>query len=367
MVESVYIHIPFCRSKCYYCSFLSFPKLELKTQYLTGLDIEIKNTYKNELLKTLYIGGGTPSLLSCKEFDKLIKDFNIDTKTEICSELNPEGYEKQGLTVEYLSNLKEIGINRISIGAQTFNDTILKQINRRHNSEQIYQAVENAQKTGLSNINLDFIYGLPNQTVEMFLNDLQTAINIGVKHISLYGLSIEKGCYFYDNRPKNIADDELQAQMYLEAVKYLTSNGFKHYEFSNFSIKGYESKHNLTYWNNEKYYGFGIGAHGYIDDYRYSHSINIEEYISNPLFIIKEYSEDEKSMLEEEIFLGFRKMDGLNIDKINKKFDIDFDKKYKNILEKYINLNLIKKTYSGYALTPKGVLVSNKILSEFLN
>ncbi len=366
MVTSVYIHIPFCRSKCHYCSFVSYPRLELKVEYLKSLNKEISESYNKELLKTLYIGGGTPSLLSCEEFKTIIKKFNITKNTEICTELNPEGHDKNELTTDYLKGLKYAGINRVSLGAQTFNNEILKIINRRHNSGQIFKAVENAKSAGIENISLDFIYGLPQQTPDMFLNDLETGINLGIKHISLYGLSIEEGCYFYKNSPKNTADDELQAKMYLEAVKYLTNNSFKHYEISNFSLQGYESMHNLNYWNNQNYYGFGAGAHGYIENFRYSHYEDLIKYIQNPNTKIKEYIEDKNSQLEEEIFLGFRKMEGININNINKKYDIDFDKKYSDILSKYLNLDLITKTPSGYALTTQGILVSNKILADFL-
>lgn len=366
MAESVYIHIPFCRSKCHYCSFVSYPKEYLKADYLNALEKEIKSVYKNELLKTLYFGGGTPSLLSVEEFAKIISFFNINENTEITTELNPEGYSKNGLNIEYLSGLKYAGVNRISIGAQSFNDEVLKIINRRHNSSQIIQAVENAHLSGIENVSLDFIYGLPNQTLEMFISDLERSINLGIQHISLYGLSVEKGCYFYENFPKNIADDDMQADMYLSAVEFLIQNGFNHYEFSNFAKNGFESKHNLNYWVNNEYYGFGTASHGYLNNERYSHTNSVEDYIKNPLEHIKEYDENSKSKLEEEIFLGFRMMCGLDVELINKKYNIDFGGKYKAILDKYISSGFMKETQKGYALTPKGVLVSNTILADFI-
>ena len=367
MAESVYIHIPFCRSKCYYCSFVSYPKEHLKAEYINALIKEINLFYKNEQLKTLYFGGGTPSLLSGEEFSKIIGHFNINENTEITAELNPEGYSKNGPDIEYLTGLKNAGINRISIGSQSFDDNILKLINRRHNSSQIVQAVESARLSGYKNISLDFIYGLPDQTSDMFLADLQKAINLDIEHISLYGLSVEKGCYFYDNKPKNIADDDLQAEMYLKAVEFLTQNGFNHYEFSNFAKAGFESRHNLNYWNNNEYYAFGTASHGYLSNERYSHTNSVEEYINNPSEHIKEYNETSKSKLEEEIFLGFRKMCGIDAEEINQKYGIDFEDKYKKIIDKYISTGFMKKTLKGYALTPKGVLVSNTILAEFID
>ena len=366
MVESVYIHIPFCRSKCHYCSFVSYVKENLKADYLKALEKEILSVYKNEPLKTLYFGGGTPSLLSVEEFNHLINLFNINPDTEITAELNPEGYSKSGLDIEYLEGLKNAGINRISIGAQSFNDEILKSINRRHNSAQIVQAVENANLAGITNISLDFIYGLPDQTLEMYMSDLRQAVSLNIKHISLYGLSIEENCYFYYNNPQNIADEDLQADMYLHSVEFLVKSGFDHYEFSNFAKAGYESKHNLNYWDNNEYYACGTASHGYLNNERFSHANSVEEYISNPLNYVKEYDEDFKSKMEEEIFLGFRKMCGIDVEKINQKYNIDFERKYKVILGKYIASGFMKKTSTGYALTPNGVLVSNTILSEFI-
>ena len=367
MAQSVYIHIPFCRSKCYYCSFVSYPKPELKSRYLDSLKKEILAVYKKEPLKTLYFGGGTPSLLSADEFSSIIELFNISSDTEVTTELNPEGYNKNGLEAEYFKELIDAGINRISIGAQTFDDKILKLINRRHDSLQIIKAVNNAKISGFDNISLDFIYGLPAQSEKMFTDDLKKACDLGVKHISLYGLSIEEGCYFYKNTPQNLPDDDLQADMYLSAVDLLKENGFGHYEFSNFAQKGFESRHNLNYWNNREYYGFGTASHGYLDGKRYSHSTSVEEYINNPLYIIEELSETQKNKLEEEIFLGFRKMSGIDVDFINQKYNINFCAKYEKIIDKYISSGFMKKTQKGYALTPKGVLISNTILAEFLD
>ncbi len=366
MPKSVYIHIPFCLSKCYYCSFVSYDKLELKKDYLKLLQTEIKTKYKNEVLKTLYFGGGTPSLLDVSEVLDIIGCFNINSETEITMELNPDGHEQKGLTQEYLKGLYNAGINRISLGAQSFDDNILKMINRRHNSQQIIQAVENAQNTGFENISLDFIYGLPSQTEKMFYDDLKKGAKLGVNHISLYGLSIEKGCYFYKNRPENIASEDTQADMYLDAVEILKNFGFEHYEFSNFCKSGYESKHNLNYWNNEEYYGFGVAAHGYENNIRYGNVLTIEEYIKNPLKHESERTESFQDRLEEEIFLGFRKMCGIDVSLINSKYNIDFCSKYSKILEKYEQLKLLQKTQNGYKLTPQGVLVSNTILAEFL-
>lgn len=361
MTKNVYIHIPFCKSKCKYCSFISFPELEFKADYLESLYKEIKYYYKNELLKTLYFGGGTPSLLTVSETAKLISCFNINENTEVTMELNPES-----ITEEYLISLKQAGVNRLSFGCQTFNNIILKQIGRRHNSSDVINVVKSAQNCGYDNISLDFIYGLPNQTLEDFEKDLKKALSLNIQHISLYGLKIDEGCYFYNNIPDNLPDEDMQADMYLKAIEILTSHGFCHYEISNFSKNEYESKHNLNYWDNNNYYGFGAAAHGYTDGKRYSNKSNIKNYIENPIEHESTHTLTQQEKLEEEIFLGFRKMSGINIYNINKKYNIDFLEKYSATLNKYTSLKYLSETNTGFKLTDNGILLGNLILSEFI-
>lgn len=359
MTTSAYIHIPFCRQKCNYCSFISFAMPELIEKYTESLNYEIKNFYNGETLKTLYLGGGTPSLLSAFQIGKIVSNFNLDNKTEITMELNPEGIDEK-----YLREIKSIGINRLSIGCQSFDEEILKNIGRKHLPADVEFVVKTAQNNGFENISLDFIYGLPNQSKKSFIEDLTHAKNLRIQHISLYGLKIEEGCYFYKNPPTNIADEDIQADMYLEAIETLSE--FEHYEISNFAKENSRSRHNLTYWSNENYYGFGTAAHGYENNIRYSNKTNLQDYIENPLEKEFENKLTKQEQLEEEIFLGFRKMSGVNVEHINKKFEINFEKKYNKILEKYLKTNHLKKTVTGYSLTNNGILVSNIILSEFL-
>lgn len=361
MVKSAYIHIPFCKSKCHYCSFVSFCKLDLKKDYLKALAKEILNSYQGEILNTLYFGGGTPSLLTVEEFSNILRIFKTNDKTEITTELNPET-----LTYDYLRGLYDLGINRISLGCQTFDDKLLKLINRRHNANQVVEVVHIAQDVGFKNISLDFIYGLPNQTIESFLDDLKKAVSLGIQHISLYGLKLEEGSFFYNNLPENLPDDDEQADMYLAAVELMKELNFEHYEVSNFSKEGYNSRHNLTYWDNAEYYGFGVAAHGYKNGVRYGNKIVIEDYIKEPLMPLETKIITPQAQLEEEIFLGYRKMKGLDVSLINSKYNIDFNEKYNDILKKYEGLNLIQKTQNGYALTTQGVLVSNVVLADFL-
>jgi len=359
LVKSVYIHIPFCLSKCRYCSFISFNKLEKKTGYLYSLLKEIDYYYKEENLDTIYFGGGTPSLFSVNELKKILDKFNYSNNTEITIEVNPDS-----VNFEYLRGFKVVGFNRLSIGSQSFDDEILKIIGRRHNSEQIFQTIDWAKQAGFNNISVDLIYGLPNQTLDIFEKDLDKINTLDIQHVSLYGLKIEEGCYFYNNYPENIADEDLQADMYLKAIEKLEK--FEHYEISNFAKNGCESKHNLNYWKENEYYGFGVAAHGFVDGVRYSNYCTLEEYMDNP--ISHEFGKflTEQEQLEESIFLGFRISKGININEINSRFNINFCEKYKKVLDKYTETGHIIKTNLGYCLSNEGFLLSNLILAEFI-
>lgn len=357
MARSVYIHIPFCLSKCNYCSFVSFGTLKKKTGYLYSLLKEIDYYYRGEPLETLYFGGGTPSLMSIEELKKILGKFSISKNTEITIEVNPDSVDS-----DYLQGLIDIGFNRLSIGSQTFNDEILTQIGRRHNSAQIFDTINSAKHAGFQNISIDLIYGLPNQTRELFKQDLETASKLPVQHISLYGLKIEEGCYFYKNYPQNLPDEDIQAEMYTDAVESLKD--FEHYEISNWGK--IPSRHNLNYWREGEYYGFGVAAHGFIDGVRYSNYTTLEEYMANPT--AHEYGKflTEQEKLEESIFLGFRIAEGIDVNNINSTFRIDFDTKYSNVIQKYTQSGHILKTPNGYKLSTEGFLVSNIILAEFL-
>ena len=360
MAKSVYIHIPFCKQKCKYCSFISFANSEKMLGYIFSLLKEIDTNYNGEELNTLYFGGGTPSLVEVQYLKKIITKFNLAPHCEVTLELNPDD-----ATQEYLKNLLEIGINRLSIGSQTFDDNILSLIGRRHNSEQITKAVELAKNVGFRNISLDLIYGLPTQTMESLIKDLKRFTQLEIQHISTYGLKIEEESFWGKIPPDNLPNEDTQADMYLEINKVLKSTGYKRYEISNFALEGFESKHNLNYWDNEEYYGFGIAAHGYIDGIRYSNYCSFEEYLNNPAQHANGHIQTEQEKLEEEIFLGFRKESGINISKIQEKFGINFEEKYQKVLDKFAP-EYIEKTHQGYKLTLEGILLSNNILAEFL-
>ena len=330
-----------------------------KTNFSRAIYCPVTAEYKGEPLKTLYFGGGTPSLLTIKEIEQFVSLFNLEDDAEITLELNPES-----VNAEFFQALAQTRVNRLSIGSQSFDDEILRRIGRRHKSSDVSRVVGQARDAGFKNLSLDFIYGLPGQSLESFISDLEQAATLGVEHISLYGLKIDEGCFFAMHPPENIADEDLQAQMYLAAIETLQKYGFEHYEISNFARGGNFSRHNTSYWENQEYYGFGLAAHGYVNGVRYSNPMNLDEYLEEPLR--KEFSQTltVQEKLEEEIFLGLRLTKGINVNAVNRKFNIDFETKYKEVLSKYSAY--LEKENGFYRLSDAGILVSNVILAEFL-
>ena len=361
MIKHAYIHIPFCLRKCNYCSFVSGKNICDKEPYLKALHNDIKTRYNKEELSTLYIGGGTPSLLDAIDIAKIIDLFVLKNDAEITIEVNPET-----ITKEKINGFKKAGINRISLGVQSFDNNILEIIGRKHSEKDIFLAIENVKNSGIDNISIDLIYGLPTQTLDIFNKDIEKALSLDIKHLSSYGLKIEEGSFFYKNPPDSIPDDEMQAEMFLHLCSKLKANNFEHYEISNFAIKGYESKHNTSYWRNKNYYGFGLNASGYENNIRYRNVSDFNEYINNPLLKEEEYQLSEQEIIEEEIFLALRLRNGLNIVDFNQKYKIDFEQKYKKIIEKYSSIDLLKIVNQHCRLTEKGFLVSNDIMSEFI-
>lgn len=381
--KSAYIHIPFCRKKCNYCAFTSFTALNLIDEYIKALTKEIKHFYKGSPLKTLYIGGGTPSLLNLKHFEKILGLFKFtQDMPEITVEVNPESAD-----LNLLSGLYKLGVNRISIGIQSFDDDILQITGRLHSSKRAKDTVYLAQDIGFENINIDLIYGLPQkkpykaqsfakEAVKHWEETLKTALTLDVQHISLYGLKIEENTPFYNifnngslkilKGALYLPDDDIQADMYKTAIDVLTPV-YELYEVSNFAKSPkYRSLHNLNYWNEGQYFGFGVSAAGFSGNTRYQNTKNFKEYVLNPIKSKETTVLNNEERLEETIFLGFRKMEGINIKEINAEFSINFDEKYGSIIKKFMETGHILKTKNGYKLSVDGVLVSNSILSEFL-
>lgn len=325
-------------------------------RYFNALFLEFSAKVKDKL-KTVYIGGGTPSIVPI-EFYKRFK-FDFWPEYEFTFEINPKTVDR-----DYLLGLKGLGVNRLSIGIQSFDDEILTQIGRIHSVVDAKNCVKMAQEVGFDNISIDLIYGLPNQTMVIWQKTLDEAMNLGVQHISTYGLKIEKGTPFGQNLPENLPDDDICADMYLECIKKLAQNGFEHYEISNFALEGFESRHNLNYWQNNPYIALGVSAHGYQNEMRYENTSDFEGYLKNPLNPSSEIILTQDDILQEGIFLSLRMTKGLDLNEFEARYGFDFEQKYTQILEKYKEFFI--KQNGRIALTTDGLMLSNVILSEFV-
>ena len=354
---SIYIHIPFCKTICSYCDFCKFYYNEKWVDnYLIALEKEIKSKYKNEPINTIYIGGGTPTSLNIKQLEKLLqltKLFNFE-KIEFTVETNAD------LSLDKVKLLKQYGVNRISIGVQTVNPKHLKFLNRNHTKEEVINLV-NLLKQYDFNVNVDLMYGMPNQTLKELEEDLDFILSLDVNHISTYSLIIEPHTKIYIDNVANI-DEDLDYQMYQLINKKLKN--YVHYEISNFAKEGYYSKHNLVYWNNLEYYGFGIGASGYIDGVRYDNTRSYQNYI-NGKYILESHKLSKGEKIENEFILGFRKLEGINILEFKAKYDM-------NVLDIGIVKKLLKEgklsVDNGYLkINPKYIYISNTILVNFID
>ena len=357
-MKSAYIHIPFCNTICSYCDFCKFLKnKEWVDKYLTILNKEISSTYKNEVLDTLYIGGGTPSSLDIDELNKLfdiLKIFNLSDTYEFTFECNIES-----ITEEKLKLLKENRVNRISIGIETFNDNYLTFLNRHHTKESALKTI-NLVKKYFDNINIDLMYAIPGETLKELESDIDILLNLDIPHISTYSLIIEENTKLSIDKTEYI-DDELDSDMYNLIIDKL--NGYNHYEVSNFSKDGYESKHNLTYWNNNNYYGFGCGASGYIDNIRYDNTRSINKYLEGEyLYTSNKLSREET--IQNEFILGLRKMSGINKNTFKSKYNIDI--KSINTVNKLLKENKLIEDETNIFINPKYIYTSNYILEEFI-
>ena len=359
MVKSAYIHIPFCNNICSYCDFckLLYNKDFVK-KYLDALEKEITNNYKGEILDTIYIGGGTPSSLSIVELNKLfsiIKIFKLSKEYEFTFEVNIED-----ITEEKLEILKENKVNRLSIGIESFNDKYLKYLGRNYTSDIISERVELAKKY-FDNINVDLMYALKNESLDDLEEDIEKILKLDIKHISCYSLIIEKNTKLYIDNTKYISDD-LDSDMY-DLIDKKLENKYHRYEVSNYSITSYESRHNLTYWKNNEYYGFGLGAAGYIDNIRYTNTRNLSKYISD------NYEKQNELLTKEdkikyEFILGLRLTSGLNKDNFNKKYGININEI--EVIKELINKGLLIDDKINIYVPKKYFYVLNDILVNFV-
>ncbi len=360
-VTSVYIHIPFCKSICSYCDFCKvLYKKEWAVLYLKCLKKEILDRYMGEDIKTIYIGGGTPSALSLKEIEYLLNltnYFKKDKLEEFTFECNIED-----LTEELLLLLKRYNVNRLSIGIESFDEENLLLMKRYNTFNDSLEKINLARKIGFNNINLDLIYALPKEKLKTLKNDLKLLIKLKPEHISTYSLIIEDNTYLSYKKCKQI-DDVLDAKMYDYICKFLEKNNYEHYEISNFAKKGYQSVHNLVYWHNEEYYGFGCGASGYIAGVRYDNTRSLSNYLKG------EYKDNDnllstEDIMEYEVILGLRLLKGINLESFYQKYNVKLEDKFpiKPLIK---NGNLILKEGKVF-INPKYIYVMNEILLKLV-
>ena len=377
----IYIHIPFCKQKCYYCDFVSYSnKCSEVKEYIESLKKEIEEfDFSNYKVTSIYIGGGTPSYIDSiyiveilSELKEKLKCNLIEFKDiEITIEVNPGTVD-----TKKLNDYKKSGINRLSIGLQSTKNDILKKIGRIHTYQEFLEIYKLARKTGFKNINIDLMIGIPGQKIGDLKNTLQDIIKLEPEHISVYSLIIEENTpieKMLENGEIKLPDEDLERNMYWYVKNTLELNGYNHYEISNFAKLGKESRHNLNCWNQEEYIGFGVAAHSYLNGIRFSNTINVEEYIQH----LENNRKEENIQIEESqsledkknefMMLGFRKIQGVDIARFKEKFIDNPIFLYRENLNKLVEEGLIEVDLNHIKLTNKGIDLANLVFEEFVD
>ena len=378
----IYVHVPFCKQKCKYCDFISFQNCEnyfddyfecLKKE-ITEKANEINSENKEILIDTIYFGGGTPSIV-CEKYieevlNKIYEYYNVSENAEITVEVNPGTVDKLKLERYF-----EIGINRLSIGLQSTDDKLLKMLGRIHTYKEFENSYDLARKIGFKNINVDLMIGLPNQSLENVHDSLEKIVQKNPEHISVYSLIIEENTKMFDLIEKGeleLPDEDVERKMYWSVKKFLEENGYNHYEISNFSKSGFESKHNANCWNQHEYLGFGIAAHSYFNNIRYSNIDNLRQYIENwkneqsVYNIVFHEHQNKDDMMKEFMMLGLRKIDGVKISEFKEKFVDNPIFVFRNQLNKLVEEGLIEVLDNNIRLSDKGLDLANEVWMEFV-
>ena len=382
-MAGLYIHIPFCASRCIYCGFYSTTLMELRDRYVDALCQEM--TLRQEalmqqglplpFLDTIYIGGGTPSQLSSQHLKKLFDHINkvfgfnkvfSNNATEVTIEMNPDD-----VTEEYAHALSQLPVNRVSMGAQTFDDTRLRFLNRRHNAQQVPQAVKTLREAGISNISIDMMYGFLGETLDNWQDDITKALDLGVEHLSAYCLMIEEGTVLYEkmrngeNKEMRECDEELERQMYYTLTERLKAAGFEHYEISNFALPGHRSRHNSSYWTDVPYIGLGAAAHSYDGRSRCWNVADIRQYINgieNGSPVIEQEWLDDDSRYNDRVMLSLRTCEGIDLSLLSPQ-----DTSYLlPLANKYLEQGLLTRSDNHLRLTRQGLFVSDMVISDLM-
>ena len=373
-VSSVYIHIPFCATKCYYCAFNTYTlhKEQAKT-YLAALRTEIA-LYASETdpLQTIFIGGGTPSILSAPALRQLFTDiyqhFEITQDAEITVECNPGTVDTEKLRV-----MRDNGVNRLSFGLQAMQDEILKQLGRIHTVAEFRQSYDLARKGGFENINIDLIFALPDQMMDAWRDTLNEVISLAPDHISAYNLVMEETTPFYEwwqAGELHLPSEDTEADMFQYTIETLTAHGYTHYEICNFAKPNREARHNLVYWNNRPCIGLGAGASGYVNGVRYSNIRGIVPYIDKLTERNKPIADTERltgdAEKAETLMLALRKREGISLETYRNRFGEEIEAAFGSILKKWMDLGLLERTATHLCLTPRGLFLANEVFVELM-
>lgn len=376
--QAVYIHIPFCTNKCFYCDFNSYVlKDQPVMDYLHALDREMELTVRETppgTIKSIFVGGGTPTVLKPDEMEYFLSsvkrhfpDWADDI--EFSMEANP------GTTdLEKLSVMKAGGVNRVSFGVQAFQNDLLTGIGRIHNTDDVYRSLENARLAGISNLSIDLMFGLPNQTVDMLNESIDRALELGLPHYSIYSLKVEENTLFHTLFQRNqlpLPSEEEELDMYLLLMSRMKAAGYKQYEISNFAKPGLESRHNTTYWRNEDYYGLGAGAHGYVGGQRHMNIKGVSPFVEaakTRLPRLEQFQVSREEAMEDFVMVGLRMLDGIRSSDFRNQFGASLESIFEHQLQKMLNAGLLEPhaDHGGYRLSERGILLGNEVFGEFV-
>lgn len=374
--EAVYIHIPFCTNKCFYCDFNSYVlKDQPVMDYLRALDKEMELTVQANppgRIKSIFVGGGTPTVLKPNEMEYFLQSVKRhfpewSDSIEFSMEANP------GTTdLEKLSVMRQGGVNRISFGVQAFQNTLLTDIGRIHDTDDVYRSLDNARRAGFDNMSIDLMFGLPNQTLDMLAESVDKALELELPHYSIYSLKVEENTLFHTMYQRNqlpLPDEEDELNMYLLLMERMKAAGYKQYEISNFAKPGFESRHNMTYWRNEDYYGLGAGAHGYVGRQRHVNIKGVNPYneaANKGLPRLESFEISREEAMEDFLMVGLRVLDGVSRSRFREQFGISMEEVFAGPLNKMVGAGLLDATEDGYKLSSKGILFGNDVFGEFI-
>ncbi|CAJ1003255.1 MULTISPECIES: radical SAM family heme chaperone HemW [Brevibacillus] len=378
MPQSVYIHIPFCTNKCYYCDFNSFvtSNPQVIEDYLDTLDKEMERTFAlwpPEKIKTIFVGGGTPTFLDRRQMQVFLEAVRKHTERFWADDLEFTMEANPGTTdVEKLRLMRELGVNRLSFGVQSFDNALLKRLGRIHDVDDVYRSIDNAVTVGFSNLTIDLMFGLPDQTEEIFRRTLELAFELPTTHFSAYSLKVEENTLFHTLYQKDqlpLPSEEAELAMYLMLIEEMEAHGYRQYEISNFAKPGYESRHNCTYWLNDEYYGLGAGAHGYVNGERHVNAGPLAVYMrmgQEGLPRVEQFAVSREDAMEEQMILGLRLRDGVNLARFAERFGVTAEQVFGPVIDEEVAKGMLERVDGHLRLTKQALPLGNEVFARFL-